>query len=369
MISSEEEVLVESVYAGIWGEASWQRFLDQLAASISHGKAALVLHDEATSAPYLAQHSTSWDAHTRRTYHDNYAEMDPLPGLLLQLPPDRGYDDTQLTRTEEFRRTEFFNDFLVPFEMGSSAGIKLADHSGRSLILGVSTPQGVIVEENIPARLTRLGPHLRRAFAYYRKASTSFSVVGPDSNLLHAIGLGLMVLRDDARVTSISQRMQDMLYATQLVKISPQGRVRFRNEDMQAALTKMLHRRSRGAGVVAFRENDVEVTLVRLNKDPLLNEFEGPTVVVTIEEITSRQSGVDLNAFAREHGLTRAEQRALAGIVAGKSIDVIAQEAFVSRETVRSQIKRLYAKTGTHSKADIIRLALQARGLKNSASS
>jgi DNA-binding CsgD family transcriptional regulator len=65
--------------------------------------------------------------------------------------------------------------------------------------------------------------------------------------------------------------------------------------------------------------------------------------------------------FSKAYGLTAAETRALTGILAGKSVDEIADAAALSRETIRSQMKSLYAKTGTKGQLELLRLAKTSR--------
>ena len=54
--------------------------------------------------------------------------------------------------------------------------------------------------------------------------------------------------------------------------------------------------------------------------------------------------------------LTAAETRALRGLFSGKSVDVIAADAGLSRETIRSQVKSLYAKANVRSHVELLRL-------------
>jgi DNA-binding CsgD family transcriptional regulator len=56
------------------------------------------------------------------------------------------------------------------------------------------------------------------------------------------------------------------------------------------------------------------------------------------------------------YGLTAAEMRVLPGILNGQTAEQIAQSLGRSRETVRSQMKSVYAKTNTGGKVDLIRL-------------
>jgi DNA-binding CsgD family transcriptional regulator len=54
--------------------------------------------------------------------------------------------------------------------------------------------------------------------------------------------------------------------------------------------------------------------------------------------------------------LSPAEIRAAQGLLAGKSIDDIATDLGLSRETIRSQVKAVLAKTGTSRQAGLIAL-------------
>jgi len=55
--------------------------------------------------------------------------------------------------------------------------------------------------------------------------------------------------------------------------------------------------------------------------------------------------------------LTERETEVLQGIAAGKSYSKIAQDLFVSKETVRTHIKNIYRKLEVTSKADAVRIA------------
>jgi len=62
--------------------------------------------------------------------------------------------------------------------------------------------------------------------------------------------------------------------------------------------------------------------------------------------------------FITEHSLTDKEQSVLMSLVHGKSLKEIADEMFISDNTVRTHIKALFRKTNTNSQTDIVRLVL-----------
>ena len=55
--------------------------------------------------------------------------------------------------------------------------------------------------------------------------------------------------------------------------------------------------------------------------------------------------------------LSARETEVLKAVASGKSYTKIADELFVSRETIRSHIKNIYHKLDVHSKADAIKTA------------
>jgi DNA-binding CsgD family transcriptional regulator len=73
-----------------------------------------------------------------------------------------------------------------------------------------------------------------------------------------------------------------------------------------------------------------------------------PTVAVKIDE----------QAIRSGFGLTPAECRLTALLIAGRSLQEASVQLGVSRHTVRSQLKEVFAKTGVNSQADLLRMLL-----------
>jgi DNA-binding CsgD family transcriptional regulator len=59
--------------------------------------------------------------------------------------------------------------------------------------------------------------------------------------------------------------------------------------------------------------------------------------------------------LAELYGLTRAEERLLHFILDGLGLFEAAERLGVSRNTARTHMKRIYAKTGTHRQAELMR--------------
>lgn len=349
--------LIDLIYAILLGEASWQQFLDTLAAGIPNGKAVMAMHGIASPEEGYVPISAGFDGKAIETYNAHYAALNVWQPPLTRQRVGIGVIDNQLLSREELIKTEFFNDYLIPNEIQVTACVKIGSDRHHSFsVVALSAQTDLQLKINMASELTELGQHLKRAFEFYKKGPSNRAAAEMGAALFDAIDIGLIVIGDGACVKTISAVGQTMLAKNSPVRISPLGRFGFRDGQPQAALNGMLERKYAGPKVVSLFSHGTKLTLIQVNKDRVSLYFEGPTVIVLMEQLGRGATAFDPRLVSLVYGLTKAEIRAVSGIVAGKSVDQIAQEASLSRETIRVQMKSLYAKTGASSEADILRL-------------
>jgi DNA-binding CsgD family transcriptional regulator len=74
--------------------------------------------------------------------------------------------------------------------------------------------------------------------------------------------------------------------------------------------------------------------------------FAGSDAMIVATPAVARE-GLDVSVLVGCYDLTSAEARVAAAVAAGRTIDEIADASAVSRETVRTHLKRVLSKTGT----------------------
>ena len=97
------------------------------------------------------------------------------------------------------------------------------------------------------------------------------------------------------------------------------------------------------------------LTLIRLQKSTRIQFFDAPSLAIIIEP-SSKPVSMDVPRLGGQFGLTRAEIKIMQGLLHGSSITDIAIESNRSRETIRSQLKSVFAKTGVNSQSELLRL-------------
>jgi DNA-binding CsgD family transcriptional regulator len=262
----------------------------------------------------------------------------------------------QMLPSDEFGKTEFYNDFYRKSVGRTAVGVTIVREQGRSFLLSTATSRAD-PNENMAAaeRLTKLSPHLGRAFRHYQAGSRQKAMAEVGSSLFDAINVGLVIVGEGASIKSISASGQKMIEFGSGVRLTPLGRIKICSPEADAALHHMLDRSSQGHKVLSFAFDRSKLTFIRIRKDRFSAFFEGPTVIILMEPFHGNRYS-DIRHFVQAYRLTKAEARALAGIVDGKSVNEMADEAMRSRETIRSQMKSLYAKTGVSSQTKLLRL-------------
>lgn len=348
--------LIDLIYAALLGETSWQDFLDRLSDTAPDGRTILFSHNMAQSDEYLAM-ASRFEGPELESYASHYVGTNPWLEHCAVRRVGLGVYSDEIIPPEELIRTEFFNDWLVPNNIACSVGVTIDKNGACPLIVSTVTSRADPEMNSLfSEQLTRIAPHLRRAARFYRNSPAHWSGFELGVSLFDAVDTGVVVVGEDRRIKTISGAGRELFEAGALMSVSPLGQLFLRNEDAQAVLQAMLKRTYKGPKTVSLFCGKARLTLISVEKDRISLYFEGPTVAVLIEK-PGKGGDVDLDRLAGVHGLTMGERRALAGIIDGKTVSQIAEEAALSRETIRSQLKSLYAKTGTGSQADLLRLA------------
>lgn len=350
------EQLIEAIYAAAVGKITWEHFLEKLALELPQGRAALIVHSTRNRDGYAL---FSDDGRLNNAYNGYYARINPLQPILAAKPIGFIGCDIQLLEREKLERTKFYNDFLMVNRMRRTAGFTFAKSGNEvfSLIVGCDASFSADPFQDIMKTLSGIMPHLQRAFDMRSRNNDTISRYVP--TLMDAVNVGALVLDKEQRVESISNLATRILDEGEPFSILVDGRIRFRQQEIKTTCSAMLKRNYSGSTMQGFFSHGTKISIIRLNKDRSSLYFEGAAAVVLVRQFKQRSSHYDQQLFGADFKLSKGEMRALAGIVYGKSMNDVASEAGLSRETIRSQFKSLYAKIGARGEADVLRLLHQ----------
>lgn len=350
--------LIATIYAALLGETSWQHFLDGLNSMTPGALSAMFFHDLRGHTGAIAYVSGVQGREKALVqYEEYYSNLNPWMRKVAATPLGIGIIGEKIIARDEFNRSEYYNDYISQNGLETGVGLTLFRDNGCYFLLSMLTDD-TDIDRNIERAdiLTRISPHLQRVFRYYRAGEFHAAAVDFGKGLAAASGLGFLLVNEDLTVVKSSQTGEQALASGRVIGLDPIGRVRFVSTDLQARLRAMLGRRAASRETEVFHDSFSEVRLIRIGGSAAVEFFAGPMAVILIDETATGLSPDPLR-LAAKFALSPAEARVFVGIVDGLSLSEIATRAGVTRETVRSQLKSIFTKTGVSSQKDIVRLA------------
>ncbi|MGV3551157.1 helix-turn-helix transcriptional regulator [Rhizobium sp.] len=353
--------LVDLIYATVFGEATWMDFLSKLDEALPGGMTGLLYHDANRSQGAIDINSRL-PADWAQRYGQHYSKINPWMPAASVRKIGVGVVAEQMLPRDKFVRTEFYNDCFLELELESAVGITIDRQNGRSLLLSTMTTSADADANKAAAeRLTRLAPHLSRAFGHFQAGYRNKVIAEVGDAVFDAVDIGMVVVGYAGKPKSISAAASQIMERTQVLRVGLSGAVKLADNEAQRVLNAMLAPDYDGPRMVSMLSGATRICLINVQKDPQAIYFEGPTVVITLEH---RDLFTVLNEahLQSEFAITNTELRILKAIYAGQSVREIADAEHRSQETIRAHLKSLYKKTNTSRQADLVRFAMRWTG-------
>jgi DNA-binding CsgD family transcriptional regulator len=259
----------------------------------------------------------------------------------------------------EIEQDPTFQELLRPRGFGWAAGTVVQVPSNDMLAFSIERRfvDGP-VEHEVIARLNALRPHLSRAALMSARLRLERAQGMADS--LTTMGLPSAVLLGDGKVVATSALFEQL--GGQIVTRAF-GRIALRNAAADALLSEAIENLNSdefqfGAKSIAVPPEGEDAAMI-VHLVPVrrsAHDIFGPAMgILVVTPLGSSQTLPDdlLNGL---FDLSPAEIRAANGLLGGKTIDDLASEFGLSRETIRSQVKAVLAKTGTARQSDLASL-------------
>jgi DNA-binding CsgD family transcriptional regulator len=273
----------------------------------------------------------------------------------------------ELLPRSEFLRTRFFNELLRRYDIDRFMTNVLQDSQrdgggGANLSLYRGCEQEAFTGPE-QALLTRLGPHLCTALTTFRSVQALSLRNAALSGTLEKITSALFVLDRRGSVMFENAAARSELRAGDLLG-APLGKLEPSPQIQEVRACREAFR-----GLLAGRSSTVRLTHLSsgrtaiLTTAPLSGVVEalgmprsGAGIVWLLPTTATGQSTLRMGKLFE---LTQAEERLLAALSSGASLNEAAQSFHISVHTVRSQLKSLQRKTGWRTQTELVRMMQQ----------
>lgn len=254
------------------------------------------------------------------------------------------------------RATEFYADILQPFDIFHSVGFLLEQGDGAAVMTISRSARNGSYEAHELLLAKKLLPHLRNIHAIQKVVAQYHLATGTPSHPLWLLAAnGRICGRNQHTSRFISTYSAVGERGGMLWPVLPRDRTA-----LHAEISNVLGG-IRLSGRVPIRDEAGtpryiahiqycrrEAFLTWLITDP-------PAALVVLHPLDCDPSLLE-PVLVRLYGLTTAECRVAAKLLELESIHLVAASLNRSEETIRSQIKAVFSKTGTHSQAQLLKL-------------
>lgn len=353
--------LVGMIYDAALDESKWSPFLERFASTVGGSSAILRSNDiQAESATFNA--SVGYDPAWRITYCEHYAKVDYYDHVMKQHAPGKVFISDQHIDQHKLRKTEYFNDFLLPQDKLHAMGVILLKDDKQSLVLGIqrSKHAGAFGEKEAQL-MSAIAPHVKRAVQIHRKIHTVTAEKAQAHTVLDQMRMGV-ILTNRSGIPLYLNRAAELMMTQDVGLGIFHKRLATHSPAETAQLHKLIWDTSLGMGgdmrISMPDKTDFLHCVVTPVSSELAFMLDSANSSDCVAIFLSRPGGLQLSPkrLVTLYKITPAEARLAARLAALRTLEEASDDLGISISTTRTQLKSIFSKTGTNSQSELLML-------------
>lgn len=368
MSVSEDDVLklVSMAYDAALDERQWPSFLAAFASAVGGSSAMMRSADMAAKTAGFSA-SVGYDPACQSAYCNHFVKLDYLIPVLNQFKLGEVRSSDQIFSLAEQRKTEYFNDYSIPQDKIHGLAVILAREDHHTLTFAAQRGKHASAFGEDEARLMKiLVPHVTRAVRVHRKVRALSAEKERAHGALGQLRMGVILTNRLGTPLHLNRAAELMM--TQNVGLGIfHNKLAVHSSSETALLHQLIAAASRGMSVAAVG-GDMRITMP--NRIDFLHCLVTP-VSPEISFMLDASIGSDCVAvFLSKPGslqlspkrlvtlykITPAEARLAAKLAALRTVEEASDDLGIAVSTARSQLRSVFAKTGTQSQSDLLML-------------
>ena len=361
--------LIAHIYDAAVDDSLWAGTATRIAETLGSTSTVLKLHGDNACVNLLECTDNLMVSAREQAWADDWHRKDLWVERSVAYGMSRVITDEDLVTREEQARSGFYQEWLRHLDIHHMIGAVFPAADGAIGVLGIHRPQGAGAYTGHERRQAALVlPHLQRALRLGQRFAAVSQSHAATLQALDRLDTGVLVVDGAGRIIHASDMAERMLRENAELAVI-RGRLSLRPpalHDMLLALLRGAMDTARGkiakpgAALSIARPHRMPLALEVAPLRPSASAFgeQQPCVLVFIRDPEAPIAAARLREL---FGLTRTEAAVAAALGRGASLEDIAGNMSIGLATVRSHLKRILAKTGTHRQAEAV--ALLARSV------
>ncbi|MDF0546338.1 helix-turn-helix transcriptional regulator [Sphingobium sp. H39-3-25] len=361
--------LVSAIYDGAVDVSLWPDALGRICETFGFRKGTIDLN-RMPGITNLFNFHYGIDDQQAATMVSHYQGMPDVWGgvdAVMTRPINQPWVVSRIISQEALVQTPYYNNWVGPMGLVDGAAIVLARDPNLFGSMRLATDaKGGIIDDGLIGELALLLPHCQRAARISGLLDASRSIVHNFQAVIDSMSVPIVLVSIDCAVVHANARAKDLMEEGVILAS--------RYDQLSSPVPGLRHAIGNAISRLAKDETDIPgsgtglsirlpdhfsraIHLLPLANGALRARLNRDAVAAIFISNAPIDQNLEQDVLQSMFGLTNAELAVFERIFAGGSTRDVAAELGIAYSTVRTHILRLFQKTATHSRADLIRLA------------
>lgn len=360
--------LVESIYDAAQDPQHWSTFLSGLCRALNAKSGMFRVIDESATAIRANIHYRL-DPDLQEAHRNYYVNQDIFIKALRDKPGGYITSTQHMIDPREMERSEFYADYMRPQDSYHVCGGLAMRNEAFTIKFGVQRDykSGEFSSDDADY-IRRFVPHIQRATHLGHLLDMAERQTTTAEQALESLAVGIALLDEHERVVHANTRADEVLTRNlglarrngRFCAVGPGDNARLRE------IMQLIQLRARlecppvpEAMLLTPSPGDPQLLIVVCPVPASKPHFRGPWPQVSSAVFISNLQDAGLlnhDVLMTLYGLTGAEARLACALSRGRELGELSVEWSVSRETLRTHLKRVLGKTGTSRQSELVRL-------------
>ena len=293
---------------------------------------------------------------------------------MFRQPVGRLVRSDEIVPLSTLQRTAFFDDILRPQDLSHSIMVKLFgdDDFHGAFNICRSERQGPM-DEGGRRLIYAVVPHLRRAVALGFRLDGYRAIQRAEYAVLDQLASGVILLDQRNRILYVNAAAQCFGLEGSALSLRG-GTLRARSQAHAKRFDDLILAAQHGMPASAMSiprcgDGQLLTVLISSVRGRDIERFadmsmpDAAVLIFIVDPVSS--NGVSISWIMEAYGLTPAEARVALAASTGASIPIVATSLLLSQNTIKTHLRRVYAKTGTSRQAELARVIASLGLLKS----
>lgn len=360
--------LIALTYSAALDKQQWPRLIEAVSGAIGSQGGMLRLVDYSSQKVGFFE-TVGYEAGFTQAYRDYFFAIDPHRHFFENSPVGIVMASSKHLDYNSVSTREFYNDYMRPQNKEYLLGATLARDVNASVQFGIQRSKQAGEYGNEDLQLMRLLlPHLTQAVQVQRLIGETTARADMAFSVLNQVRAGIFIMDTNGKVLHINRAGEKILASGELAV--KQKRLALKDSTSTARLCQLIASATQysfgqklecGSELRLFSVEgkiSLELRVIPLIKQDALDDYSVHAGCAAVFVSCPGELRLPWQKVASSYSLSPAEAKLAVLLAEGCRPEQASERLFVSINTVRSQLKSVFAKTGMRCQSELIAMLL-----------